>query len=239
LSINVVHTRVCWTSVTGVGFVPLDYARFKAEHGWTDIRYTHIPDNYVIDLAVNHGKRVPEISGDDFAINGPFSYNGKPIGYVVKDGKLLNDTVSTVKWSDFIVYEDGRMEIGQLDKAQLDGITLAFTSTPRIVLDGKIHIASWAEGTHQDVVTGRMPRTAIGLTSKGKIIVIVADGDSKWDAGLRIDELAAVMIELGCVQALNLDGGGSSVMCKDGKAISANKGIRKSGSAIIFKPCKS
>jgi N-acetylmuramoyl-L-alanine amidase len=234
--LDIIHTRTRWTSWTGVELVPLNYSAHKAEDGWTDIRYCVIPEGYEMDLIVNHYKTVPEIAqGYDLAINGPFFYNGKPIGYVVRDGKLISDTVKAEKWADFIVYEDGRMEIGQLDKTQLEGIKLAFTSTCRIVRDGKISIESWVEGTPKDVVTGNRPRTAIGIREDGKLIISVVDGDSKWDAGLRIDELAAVMIKLGAKQALNLDGGGSSVMVHQGKAITPNKGTRKTGSAIVFK----
>jgi uncharacterized protein YigE (DUF2233 family) len=235
-TLDIIHTRTRWTSWTGVEFVPLNYSGFKAEDGWTDIRYCVIPDGYEMDILIDHNKTVPEIAqGYDLAINGPFFYAGKPIGYIVKDGKLLNDTVSAQKWADFIAYDDGRMDIGQLDKTRLEDIKLAFTSTPRIVVDGKIHMLPSIEGTPKDVVTGRRPRSAIGIREDGKLIVCVVDGNSKWDAGLRIDELAAVMIKLGAVQALNLDGGGSSVMVHQGKAITPNKGTRKTGSAIVFK----
>ncbi len=60
----------------------------------------------------------------------------------------------------------------------------------------------------------RHPRTAIGLMDRGKtLVLVVADGrDPARATGLSLDELARLMADLGCQEALNLDGGGSSEM---------------------------
>ena len=60
----------------------------------------------------------------------------------------------------------------------------------------------------------RPPRTAIGHTADGKIVIMVVDGrDSGGSKGVSLDELARLMKGLGCVNVLNLDGGGSTVFC--------------------------
>jgi exopolysaccharide biosynthesis protein len=62
-------------------------------------------------------------------------------------------------------------------------------------------------------VYSRHNRTAIGLKPDGTIMLVVADGRSKKNAdGLSIPELTRVMRWLGCCDAANLDGGGSSTM---------------------------
>lgn len=60
----------------------------------------------------------------------------------------------------------------------------------------------------------RHPRTAVGLDVKRtRLVILVVDGRKPGIAvGMSYDELAAEMIRLGCHEALNLDGGGSSVM---------------------------
>jgi len=60
----------------------------------------------------------------------------------------------------------------------------------------------------------RHPRTAIGLDATAtRLIVLVVDGRRPDVAiGMNYDELAAELIRLGCQTALNLDGGGSSLM---------------------------
>jgi hypothetical protein len=64
------------------------------------------------------------------------------------------------------------------------------------------------------------PRTALGLAADGRTLyLVVVDGrQSGYSEGLSTGELAAYMLELGCRQAVNLDGGGSSIMlAADGK----------------------
>ena len=69
----------------------------------------------------------------------------------------------------------------------------------------------------------RQPRTAIGATSDGKVIVIVCDGrNQNGSIGFTLNELAAKFISLGAVCAVNLDGGGSSeIVGKDGKVLNS------------------
>lgn len=68
----------------------------------------------------------------------------------------------------------------------------------------------------------RHPRTSIGTNKKGEILwLVVVDGRQKgYSEGMNMHELATVMKDLGCWSAMNMDGGGSSVMgllAKDGK----------------------
>lgn len=62
-------------------------------------------------------------------------------------------------------------------------------------------------------IYSRHNRTALGLKADGTVVLLVADGRSRDNAdGLTIPELALVMRWAGCVDAANLDGGGSSTM---------------------------
>ncbi len=54
------------------------------------------------------------------------------------------------------------------------------------------------------------PRTAAGITEDGRVIFYCVDGRSTNSRGLNIEQLAYEMIQLGCVTAINLDGGGST-----------------------------
>ena len=57
------------------------------------------------------------------------------------------------------------------------------------------------------------PRTAIGYRADGKIIFFICDGrQPAISQGAKLDEVAQIMIDLGCTDALNLDGGGSTAM---------------------------
>ena len=75
----------------------------------------------------------------------------------------------------------------------------------------------FSAGSHQfdsDITAGRYPRAAIGLTRRGEILAVACDGRADDEAGLTLAELAEAMAALGAVQAMNLDGGGStSLIC--------------------------
>jgi len=61
--------------------------------------------------------------------------------------------------------------------------------------------------------TGKNPRSAVGIKADGTIVLYQVDGrQSSHSVGMTMDELAAEMLALGCVDAINLDGGGSSAM---------------------------
>ena len=70
------------------------------------------------------------------------------------------------------------------------------------------------------VSCARQPRTAIGVTADGKILLVVIDGrQPRWSRGATLGELRNTLRDLGAVDALNLDGGGSSEMVVKGEVV--------------------
>ena len=66
------------------------------------------------------------------------------------------------------------------------------------------------------------PRTAVGLRADGTWIFVVVDGRQPGlSIGMNLKEVAELMQSLGCVDALNLDGGGSSTLCVLGKVVNS------------------
>lgn len=62
------------------------------------------------------------------------------------------------------------------------------------------------------------PRTAMGYTSSGELIVMVVEGRFPGKAeGADLKQLSDMLVQVGCEEALNLDGGGSSCMLVNGK----------------------
>jgi len=88
----------------------------------------------------------------------------------------------------------------------------ALGAGPTLVKNGNVFLNTKIENFGSDVAGGRAPRTALGLTKDGSIILAVVDGRRSGSAGLSLLELAFFMQELGAVDAMNLDGGGSSEM---------------------------
>lgn len=67
-----------------------------------------------------------------------------------------------------------------------------------------------------DISDGRHPRAALGLAGE-RYYAVACDGRSRHDAGLTLEELAALMAALDCDTALNLDGGGSTSLVSGGR----------------------
>jgi len=71
---------------------------------------------------------------------------------------------------------------------------------------------SEAQGFREGFYKNRHPRTAIGRTAKNEILLIIVDGRQDMSVGCSIAELTEIAARLGCVDAINLDGGGSSTI---------------------------
>ena len=81
---------------------------------------------------------------------------------------------------------------------------------PTLVKDGHIVVDYVEERFKKEFAEARHPRTAIGRTKTGDLWLVTIDGRSSISAGASLQETAALMKRLGCVDAINLDGGGST-----------------------------
>ena len=107
---------------------------------------------------------------------------------------------------------------------------------PYLIRNGDIYID--AASQHLQSITGRNPRTAIGYTADNDLILITADGREGSSIGLTLYELAVYMRQLGCINAINLDGGGSTVMYVKGQIVNhpiVPEGIALSNALVIAK----
>jgi Exopolysaccharide biosynthesis protein related to N-acetylglucosamine-1-phosphodiester alpha-N-acetylglucosaminidase len=66
-------------------------------------------------------------------------------------------------------------------------------------------------------INDKHPRTAMGYTKDNKLIILVVEGRSESGGGASLIQEAQILKGLGCIEALNLDGGGSSCLLINGK----------------------
>jgi hypothetical protein len=95
---------------------------------------------------------------------------------------------------------------------------------PHLIKDGRPLGAAKAaaENFNEDFILNRHPRTAIGVGSDGRLVLVTVDGrQQQKSAGMTVDELTSLMVGLGCVDAANLDGGGSTTMVVKGKIVNS------------------
>jgi hypothetical protein len=85
----------------------------------------------------------------------------------------------------------------------------------------------------------RQPRTAVGVTADGQMLVVVVDGRQPgYSVGMTLVELTDLMQSLGAQNAINLDGGGSSAMWVNGLRVNRpSDGFERGvGSALVVLP---
>ena len=148
----------------------------------------HYIENYNVIVATNG-------SGFNMA-------TGEPSGVLVMEGVEYQSISS----AGFVgVLKDGTPVIGTAEeyntiyKGQVKEAIAIFGS--RLIENGKI--VAGLDDTPA-------PRTAIGFTKTGKVVLLVVDGRQGGSAGAGYATLAQILLEAGCVNAVNLDGGGST-----------------------------
>jgi len=99
-------------------------------------------------------------------------------------------------------------------------------------LDPKIYSPGFADARH--------PRTAVGVRADGRILFVTVDGrQPELSVGMTIAELAALLRELGAVEAVNMDGGGSTTMVVRDRVVNSPSdltGERAVGDALLVIP---
>jgi Phosphodiester glycosidase len=92
---------------------------------------------------------------------------------------------------------------------------------PALLQDGKIFITNDEEAKFSgNEINDKHPRTCMGYTKDGQLIILVVQGRSPNIAdGVTLKQAAKLLQDIGCVEALNLDGGGSTCMLINGKAV--------------------
>ena len=104
-----------------------------------------------------------------------------------------------------------QQEDGQL----FDSVLVGIGGAPTLVKNSQVEVTynqeiMWGSGVGYD---NGDPRTAVGYTAENHVIMVTADGrQSGISEGVGLPELAQIMIDIGCVEAMNLDGGGSTQM---------------------------
>ena len=108
-----------------------------------------------------------------------------------------------------------------LEESDWDGFDYIVNGLPILIADGQ-KVQSFApEGIEKivprTIISGKHPRTAVGLLENGNWLFVVVDGrQARHSMGMTINELADYMLAQGCVEAINLDGGSSATMFLQG-----------------------
>ena len=111
---------------------------------------------------------------------------------------------------------------------------------PQLIKNGRVEITNAAEKILPSFVNDGHPRTAIAKLKSGQILLVTVDGRQPGESiGMSLTMLADLLIEFGAVEAINLDGGGSTTMVIRNKLVnkpSDATGERPVSDAILVYP---
>lgn len=152
------------------------------------------------------------------AINGDY-YGFRSDGIVIRNGVVYRDEGTR---TGLAFYRDGTMKVydetSTSAQALLDaGVWNTLSFGPALLLGGEI--PSGIDSIEVDTnfgnhsIQGNQPRTGIGIISPNHFVFVVVDGRSAgYSKGVTMTEFAEIFQGLGCTEAYNIDGGGSSTM---------------------------
>lgn len=156
---------------------------------------------------------------------------GKQIA--ISDNKIVEVSVNPLS-----IPQDGFVVVGpaqQLDKIikekdiklevktipNWDDVNHIISGGPYLVKNGGVYIDMSEQKL--GAIGGRNPRTAVGYTADNNLIIVTVDGRESASIGMTLSELANFMLSIGCYNAMNLDGGGSTVLYVNGKVVNHPK----------------
>ena len=222
------------SSPDGTAKTPLEFAQEETHHvymvsngGFFDT--THL---VTVGLVISEGKFIGTDSGKKIQL-----YNGKNVTYYPMRGAFGVDAngKADIGWtysllhvkSDVWFYPEPSPNCFKCPPQKMPTINFpkggkawkvsnAVGGWPVLVKDGAVNVTSEQELTDPALVQTRNPRTAVCITKDKKIVVMAVDGRYTLSSGVLLSELAEVLQELGCEEALNLDGGGSTALIVNG-----------------------
>jgi exopolysaccharide biosynthesis protein len=158
------------------------------------------------------------------AVNAGF-FNVKEGGsatYIKVEGRIV-DPDTTLKWKRNVnmtgaVTIDSKGHLS-INPAMSNAFYDAHSGYPYVLVTGPLLIYSRkkVQLPKTSLVVTSHPRSAIGVLSKNKIVLVTLDGRTTEAQGMNLMKLTDLMISLGCRDAVNLDGGGSTTMWINGK----------------------
>jgi exopolysaccharide biosynthesis protein len=141
-------------------------------------------------------------------------------GFVVSaSGKKRDELLALVKIGNQAMWYGSSVDLSKTShkfSSNVEQFTMVediIAGVPQLIKNGKIEITWEQEKIGKDFVETRHPRTAVAKLKDGKFLMITVDGrQPNVSVGMNLYELAEMLLEFGAVEAMNLDGGGSTTM---------------------------
>ena len=200
-----------------------------------------VPGTYMINPVrfAKNNHLVLAVSDDHY---GDRLDNNRKAGIIIRNHRIISDTTLAHGRGTFpnlevlAVFEDGRMKVFRSDAYSAQeylemGTVHTFSFGPILIENGQLSEYMFRE----DYYPYREPRCALGMIAPYHYFLLVVRGRTDESKGAYLTWLADKMLEKGVVEALNLDGGGTTALVFMGEMINkSDKSPRSVGSMIGF-----
>lgn len=183
-----------------------------------------------VGLLKSKNKLIEPASGSVIRDNIRYNINRGALGIMYDNtvdiswASTLNDSIFC--WDYPINNRPGNPALVNYDNAQYWSVVEAMHAGPILINKGLQMVTTEEEIFFNTPVDGIQPRSAMGLKKNGDVIFMVVDGRQIDSRGVYLKELAMLMAQFDCEQALNLDGGGSSALIINGKLVNKPIGLK-------------
>lgn len=161
-----------------------------------------VQDGRVIDINRNGNSHIP------------------PDGFVVSANGAAMENFSDVQIGDAMTFDEDYINVEYT--GDFNAAVHVIGAGPTLVKSGNIYVTADAEQFPDDIRVGRAPRSAVGITKYGDYIFAVVDGRQAHSKGCTLTEWARILKNnFGAVEAINLDGGGSTELFFKGSLVNS------------------
>ena len=203
---------------------------------------TAIAGNKLSSTRTNQTTVITSAYNGIVGINGDYySDKDRQGGHIVRMGQTMRERVSD-NFDLLFIDELGDLHVFHRGKAeqqkQVDAfkqeheLVNAFCFGPGLVIDGEkpddISKYKWFDAT------GENPRAGIGQIDMLTYVLVAVNGRTDESIGVTLDQFADIMLELGCKQAYNLDGGNSATLAYNGEVYNTKVQKERDVSDIIY-----
>ncbi|RAK09774.1 stage II sporulation protein [Halanaerobium saccharolyticum] len=154
-----------------------------------------------------------------------------PDGYIIRVGSEKTELINLIPE---LKGKTAELKYNFSPDLEAKNILHAVGGGPRLLADGEVKITGGEERFQPDILNGRAPRTALGLTEDNHLLMLTIDGrQSTLSIGMTLEETAETLKDLGAVEAMNLDGGASARMVIRGFTMNSPSAERLISNGVI------
>ncbi|NMB88996.1 MAG: phosphodiester glycosidase family protein [Chloroflexi bacterium] len=198
----------------------------------TQLQSAFAEDKFGTNIIAN----TSEIAGENdaiLAVNGDY-YGFRTDGIVIRNGVIYRDQGTRI---GLAFYKDGSMQI--YDETQTtaqelveDGVWNTLSFGPALIENAEtatgFGVTRVDSNLGNHTIESNNPRTGVGIIADNHFVFVVVDGRSPgYSRGVSLSEFAQIFADLGCTDAYNIDGGGSSTMYFMGRVVNNPLGRNK------------